>query len=90
MGVGSCRENAALRAFEFRRRDHFHGFGDFLGFLNGGDLSSDGLKAGHVGYTYLFTKEEDSWGLSANRKRTLSSESRHVKYAGVYQSHSLS
>jgi hypothetical protein len=60
-GVGPCRENAGLRAFEFCRRDHFHGFRDFLGFLNGVDLPSDGLKAGHVGYTYLFIEEESLW-----------------------------
>ena len=47
-GIRSCRENAVLHALELRRRHHFHGFRDFLGFLNGGDFPSDGLQAGHV------------------------------------------
>lgn len=56
-GVGSSGQNAVLRAFQFRRRDHFHRFRDFLGFFNGVDLPPDGLKAGHVVYTWcLFIK----------------------------------
>ena len=47
--IRTKRQNALLRTLQLRRRHHFHGFRDFLGFLNGIDLPFNGLKAGHTG-----------------------------------------
>jgi hypothetical protein len=45
--VSRIGKNPVLRAFQLGRRDHFHRFGDLLGFLDGVDLPSNGLKARH-------------------------------------------
>ena len=43
MRVRAGRENAVLGPLELGRRDHFHGFGDFLGIFYGSDLPSQAL-----------------------------------------------
>ena len=43
MGVRPGRENAVLGPLELGRRDHFHGFRDFLGIFDGSDLPSETL-----------------------------------------------
>ena len=49
MRVRTGGENAVLRALELRRRNHLHRFRDLLGFLDGVDLPSNGLKTRHDG-----------------------------------------
>jgi hypothetical protein len=53
-GIGPGGQNTVLRAFQLRRRDHFHGLRNFLRFFNGIDLSSDGLETGHIGLYLAF------------------------------------